>query len=158
MTWPVWATGFCDPEFQFIGSALPNEGVGTLESANRHEVLLCFFSGTKYCFAFSGSFQPLLRGFRCFWPPAQGGDGHLVGQELCCGRTCFHHGRSSLSCCSRAHSMRLFFPFVLPHLPLTLFFFSWTFLPVDYPLSLTYLGAHFILRAQPGLFQSPADA
>lgn len=78
----------------------------------------------------------------------------LLGQELCCGRKCFQHGRSSLSCCPRAPDMRLSIPFMFSLLPLTLFFF-WTFIPLDDPLSLTYLSAHFILRAQPGLFQSP---
>lgn len=54
-------------------------------------------------------------------------------------------------------SSQLSIPFMLSHLPLALFFFSWIFLPLDYPLSLKYLSVHFILRAQPRLFQSPAD-
>lgn len=116
--------------------------------------------GTKYWSAFSGTQNTALHfhipsshfsgGFRHFWPPAQGRDGHLLGQDLGCGRTCFQHGRSSLSCCPRAPDVRLSVLFVLSHLPLTLFFFSWSFLPLVSPLSLTYPSAHFILRAQPG--------
>lgn len=52
---------------------------------------------------------------------------------------------------------RLSIPFVLSDFPLTLFFSSWSFLPLGPLFSLTLLVAPLVLRGQPGSFWSPAD-
>lgn len=143
-------------------------------SLPRHEMLLCISRDTEYCSAFPGAQNPalLFQGHKillCFFTflpaTAQGGSdvsGLLprVGMVTSWDRSCAvgGHDSSKESLLSpAAPELSLSIPFMLSHLALTLFFVSWTFLPLGYPLSLMYLSAHFILRAQPGLFQSPAD-
>lgn len=101
--------------------------------------------GTKYCSAFSDSCKP--RGGAGVAGSLAWQGAHLPGM----GAVLWEHMLPAregvlllLPWSSPAHGLSI--PFVLSDLISTLFFFSWSFLRLDAPFSLTHLSAPRVLR------------